>query len=92
MCLKAGTVIAKKGSTLTVTNIAGATAAVTTTGSTRYVAGLTIPGSSSLIRAGSLVAIQGTTKTRGQGLSATVTETATRVQILDSVCPPYSGG
>jgi phospholipase C len=90
-CYRAGTVIAKKGSTLTVTNISGATASVTTTSSTTYVAGLAIPGSGSLIHPGSLVAIQGSTTTHGQGLSATVTQTANRVQVLNSICPPFAG-
>jgi phospholipase C len=91
VCYKAGTVIAKKGSTLTVTNSSGATAAVSTSRSTKYLAGLTVPGSSSLVRAGSLVAISGTTRTVGQGLSAKVSQTANRIQILDTVCPPYPG-
>ncbi len=91
ICLQAGTVIGIKGSTLTVTDTSGATTAVTTSPSTTYIAGVSIPGSYSLIKLGSLVAIQGKTVTHGQGLTATVTETARRIQIADSICPPYSG-
>ncbi|MGI8824981.1 MAG: alkaline phosphatase family protein [Chloroflexota bacterium] len=64
-CLQAGTVISKKSSTLRVTDVTGATTDVTVTRATKYIAGLSIPGSISLIRPGSLVAIQGTRHTQG---------------------------
>jgi phospholipase C len=91
VCFQAGTVIGKKGSTLTVTDITGATATVTTTKATKYIAGLSIPGAASLIRTGSSVYIRGTRHTQGQGLAATVSVTAHSVQVLDGVCPPFSG-
>ncbi|MGH2441644.1 MAG: alkaline phosphatase family protein [Chloroflexota bacterium] len=91
VCRQAGTVIGVRGSSLTVTDVTGATTTVSTTRTTNYTAGLSIPGQRSLIRPGSLVAVRGSRHTNGAGLTAAVTIHANRVQILDTLCPPFAG-
>jgi phospholipase C len=90
ICSTAGTVIAKKGSILNVTLSSGITAEVMTTRSTSYVASPSIRGSLSLVKIGSLIALQGKTRQNSQNLNTKVGMTATHIQILDAVCPPFA--
>ncbi len=89
-CLGAGTVIARKGSVLSVTLSSGLTAQVNTTRSTSYGASPNLRATLSLVKVGSLVALQGKTKYNGQNLNTKVSMMATHVQILSAICPPFA--
>jgi phospholipase C len=89
-CSGAGTVIVKKGSTLHVTLSSGLTAQVNTSKSTTYGASPNLRANLSLVKLGSLVALQGKTKYNGQNLNTKVALDATHVQILSAICPPFA--
>jgi hypothetical protein len=89
-CSGAGTVIVKKGSTLHVTLSSGLTAQVNTSKSTTYGASPNLRANLSLVKLGSLVALQGKTKYNGQNLNTKVAMDATHVQILSAICPPFA--
>lgn len=91
VCLQGGTVLASKGAALTVTEASGATVSVSTSAATKYwnVAGAAAtPGA---IHVGSMVIASGPTVTRGKGLAAHQTVSATKLVLLDGACPIEAG-
>jgi phospholipase C len=89
-CSAAGTVIARKGSTLNVTLSSGLTAQVNTSRATSYGASPNLRASLSQVKVGALVTLQGKTSYNAQNLNTKVTVQASHIQILSAICPPFS--